>query len=752
MSSCAEDKFDSYVTPEPASLAESQYLNAYKVLKDYSPNLKLGTVVTASDYTSQGLLYGLAKSNFSEVSGGASLNHASLVKKSGSVDVGTVEDFLKSAKAAGQTVFGPSLLSNTGNNASYFKSILANRVDPNYEPQLVEMTGHDDTRCIRVPASARVEQPWDNQFWVVFDAPVSGGESYELTMMIRADKEVTGIGTQLHKEPGQYLSGTGFGSVPFSTEWTEFKYKGTFASGDATGKSIAFNLNDFQDENIYYFKDLSLKIGEKEVLGNGDLKKEEDGTSFVAKYDREGAGVDGYIYKLPAKIVNGYNYIYMGDPNLTQTFVIDEPCLAVHAKAKEEQAWDNQFWITFNDTPAKAGDSYECTMKVRAIKAGKASTQIHKDPNLFPDSYIFYVGIGDVEFTTDWETVTKTGTFAADAGSEPIKSIAFNLNELADENTYFFASISLKINGTEVITNPDLSNKSDIKCFYNVEKGDAKSHQTPITEDYTWTITKTPDKPLEDWEKHDTIQYALRTYISEIMEAAKGDITSWDILSNVVAEDGSGVRAADESDASSFNWSEYLNGPKMDGSNPSEFVQLTFKYAREYYAANGGNEGNLKFFINEDGLGNSAKLAGLTKLMTTWEQDKSVKFDGISTSLQASFSEDEATYTAEKKKVEDFFNALAGTGRLIRISGINVDYMDASGAAVEATKLTVDQAKKMGEFYKYIAQQYKALIPDNQKAGLYINNIFDNGNVSGLWNKTNNSRKPQYGGFAEGLE
>ena len=68
------------------------------------------------------------------------------------------------------------------------------------------------------------------------------------------------------------------------------------------------------------------------------------------------------------------------------------------------------------------------------------------------------------------------------------------------------------------------------------------------------------------------------------------------------------------------------------------------------------------------------------------------------------------------------------------------------------TNKRMEQAKKMGEFYKYIAQQYKALIPDNQKAGLYINNIFDNGNISGLWNKTNNSRKPQYGGFAEGLE
>ena len=752
LSSCADDVFDDYPVPEPASLVESQYLNDYKVLKDYTSGLKLGAVVTASDYSSKGLIYGLTKTNFHEVSAGSTLTHSTLVKNSGSVDVGTVEDFVKVAKEAGQTVFGSPLLSNTGNNTKYFKTILANRVDPNYEPQLVEMEGYDDTRCIRVPATAKKTYEWDNQFWLVFaDTPANGGDTWEYTMDVRADKEAS-IGTQIHQDPSDYIFYVGIDNVPFTTEWTTITKSGTFTASSQWGdnsskiiKSIAMNLNDFADENTYYFKNISFKINGEEVIVNGDLKDNET-KSFVSKID------DGDC--LPSDIVNGYKYTYFGDPNLTQTFTVDGPCLVVHATARNSQAWDNQFWIKFDDHPATGGDTWEYTMKVRAVNEAFASTQIHQDPQ----DYIYYVGIDNINFTTEWETITKSGTFTAtdqwgDNKSKQIKSIAFNLSEFAGENTYFFAYISFKINGVEMVTNPDLSNPSDSKSFVNIEYGGSLQN-TPINQEgYSWTITKTPDKPLEDWEKHDTIRYALNSYISSVMSAAKGDITSWDILSNVVAADGSGIRAADESDATSFNWSEYLNGPKMDGSNPSEFVQLAFKYAREAFAANGGSEGSLKFFINEDGLGNTAKLNGLNKLLTTWEQDKTVKFDGISTSIAATYSEDEATYTAEKKKVEDLLTELAKTNRIIRISGINLDYKDASGAAVASSKMTVAQGKQMGDFYKFIIKKYQELIPSNQQGGIFVDNIFDNGDTpNGLWNKANNSRKPQYGGFAEGLQ
>ncbi|MBO7567654.1 MAG: endo-1,4-beta-xylanase [Bacteroidales bacterium] len=738
LSSCAEDKFDSYVIPEPASLAETQYLNAYQVLKDYNSGINLGAVVTASDYSSKGLVYGITSSNFNEVSAGSSLNHAALVKNSGNVDAGSVESFVKSAKDAGQTVFGSALLSNTGNNNRYLKSILADKIDPNYEPQLVEMQGYDDTRCIRVRATKKQSQPWDNQFWVKFDAPVQGGEAYELTMKIRADKEATSIGTQLHKAPTEYLSGTGFGNVPFTTQWEDFKYTGTFASGDANGASIAFNLNDFADENNYYFKDISLKIADKEVLTNGDLKGS-DVSSFTSKYNAAETLSD-------VEIVDGYSYTYLGDPNLTETFVIDEPCLIVHATAKKSQTWDNQFWITWDQSKKiNQGDTWEYTMRVRAEKDAVINeTQVHTSPS----SYIHHQAIGAVEFTTDWAVITNKGTFSA---SEQVGgySIAFNLNSFAEENTYMFSSISFKINGEEVVTNVDLSDPNDNKCFYNKE-AEGNVDPTPILQGYSWTITKTPGKPLTEAEKHDTIQYALRNYISEVMSGAHGDVKSWDVVANVIADDGS-LDATEAEDK--FLWASYLNGPAMDGSNAGEFVQLAAKFARESFVANGGNESDLKLFVNEDGLEKAAKLNGLTKLITTWESNKSVTIDGISTSITASYSENADALSAEKKKVEDLFAALAKTNKLIRISGITLDYKDASGKAVAAKEMSVEQGKQMGTFYAFIVQKYKELIPANQQAGLYISNIFDNGDTPcGLWNQSNNSRKPQYGGFADGLQ
>lgn len=746
LSSCADDVFDSYKTPEPASLAETKYLDDYKVLKDYNSGIKLGAVVSASEYTSKGLVYGLTSSNFNEVAAGNSLMHGGLVKNSGNFDDGALEDFIKASQAAGHTVFGSALLSNTDNNTKYFKNILANKVDPNYEPQLVEMDGYEDTRCIRVPTAAKKSQGWDNQFWLVFeDTPANGGETWEYSMDVRADREAT-IGTQIHQSPSDYIFYVGIDNVPFTTEWTTITKSGTFSASSSWGdnsakiiKSIAFNLSDCADANTYYFKNVSFKIDGKEVIVNGDLKSDET-KSFVSKFDEGDC--------LPSEIVNGYHYKYLGDPNLTQTFSVEGPCLVVHATAKASQSWDNQFWIKFEDHPATGGESWEYTMKVRAINDASVATQAHEAPG----SYVHHGTLGNINFTTDWETITAKGTFPSFDG-KTVKSIAFNLNDYADENTYFFASISLKINGEEVVTNPDLSNPTDNKSFVNKEYPATDPSATPINQEgYSWTITKTPDKPLEDWEKHDTIRYALNNYITNVMATAKGNITSWDILANVVAEDGSGVREASESDATSFNWAEYLNGPKMDGSNPSEFVQLAFKYAREAFKANGGNEGDLKLFINENGLDKSAKLNGLTKLMTTWEQDKSVKFDGISTSITAVYSEDEATLTAEKKKVEDLLKALAKTGRLIRISGIDLSYKDASGAEVASTD--VEQGKKMGTLYTFIVQKYKELIPANQQAGIFVSNLFDTGNKpNGLWNAAPKySRKPQYGGFADGLQ
>lgn len=148
----------------------------------------------------------------------------------------------------------------------------------------------------------------------------------------------------------------------------------------------------------------------------------------------------------------------------------DDTYIVVRAGEKVSNVWDSQFWINV-DVDFTQGTTWEFSMKYKADKNAKASTQMHADPG----SYIHYEAIGDVEFTTEWQVFKKSGTFpkeVVDANGNVAHSIAFNLNEFAEANNYYFDSISFKIGGEEYITNINC-NKVDCGNFFQKESDGA---------------------------------------------------------------------------------------------------------------------------------------------------------------------------------------------------------------------------------------------------------------------------------------
>lgn len=731
LASCAEDVFEPYSVDAPASLAELQYLKEYKVLKDYASGaaVKIGAAVDAAAYNNQGAIFGVASSNFNEVAYNG--NHAALVRDNGGVNSGAFSEMIKIAEGAGQTVFGPSLLSNNANNGKYLSSIIADKQDPNFVPTKTEVKKHDDTRCIRLMATEKQAEAWDNQFWLVFsDYTIAKGDKYEYKMTVRADKEGASISTQTHKEPGGYIHWAAIGNVDFPTEWKEVTASGVFGDdAQVGGYSIAFNINDFAPANNYYFKDVSFKINGTEVIKNGDLKTD-DVSSFVSKVNN---GTPG-----PSEIVNGYDYITLDFAPMEIEMEYNKPCIVVHSSDIVDQAWDSQFWIMGDpSSPFKAGDKWEYVMKVRADKEAAPGTQVHKDAG----GYVHWAAIGNPQFTTEWQEITGSGTFTAEC--EGGYSIAFNLNDFKEANNYYFASISFKVNGKELIKNVNLTG-SDNSNFIAKEYPAAGGSPCTILPSVKYTIKKdTPGIPLSDEEKADTITFALNNYIAGVMKASEGKVTAWDVLSNVLTDDGNSLR--DIADAKTdFNWGEILG--------EEEFARVAVKTARDQFAAAGGNAADLKLFINESGLDNSAKMSGLNSWLGKWEADGATKIDGISTSITAEFNENADAQKANEDKITALFNSLKETGRLIRISGFDIKYVAADGATLSTAAMTVDQGKKMGDFYKFIIKKYLEIIPANQRYGIFVSNITDNGDEpNGLWTGKY-SRKPQYGGFAEGLQ
>ena len=117
----------------------------------------------------------------------------------------------------------------------------------------------------------------------------------------------------------------------------------------------------------------------------------------------------------------------------------------VHSTAADNQytdwqAWDNQFFIQ-SPKAWKSGTKVKIHFRYKAEKAATAQTQIHRQN---PSHYLFYQGIGDVKFTTEWQEFDNTITFSdSQAGGW---SVAFNLNvDNKEPNTFYFDDLSWQV-------------------------------------------------------------------------------------------------------------------------------------------------------------------------------------------------------------------------------------------------------------------------------------------------------------------
>ena len=118
----------------------------------------------------------------------------------------------------------------------------------------------------------------------------------------------------------------------------------------------------------------------------------------------------------------------------------------VHAAVADTEgdpsAWDNQFWI---ESPKqwKAGEQIKVRFRYKASRDGvKTNTQIHHKN---PSDYQHWMAVGDVTFTTEWQTFEKTFSWPGDGAREGDTgwSIAFNLNpEVKDAVDFYFDDLS----------------------------------------------------------------------------------------------------------------------------------------------------------------------------------------------------------------------------------------------------------------------------------------------------------------------
>ena len=285
-------------------------------------------------------------------------------------------------------------------------------------------------------------------------------------------------------------------------------------------------------------------------------------------------------------------------------------------------------------------------------------------------------------------------------------------------------------------------------------------------------IVKMNSIPLTPQEKSDTLTWAMNKWVSGMMQATEGKVKAWDLINEAVAGAGNvngfyPLQTANENNPDDFFWQDYFT-PEMYGP-------IVEKAARDAYAAvEGTNPADLKLFVNDYNLesdwDNNQKVKSLVYWIGVWEKKGqelgyNTKIDGIGSQMHISYYENPQTLESKKKGIQNMLKIMAETGKLVRISELDMGYVDAEGNDVTTAQLEklpieerVAKEKAMAEYYKWIIEQYFAIVPASQQYGICQWCLTDapadsgwrKGQPVGLWN-LNYQRKPAYGGFADGL-
>lgn len=285
-------------------------------------------------------------------------------------------------------------------------------------------------------------------------------------------------------------------------------------------------------------------------------------------------------------------------------------------------------------------------------------------------------------------------------------------------------------------------------------------------------IVKMNSIPLTPQEKSDTLTWAMNKWVSGMMQATEGKVKSWDLINEAISGGGNvngfyALQTANENNPDDFFWQDYFT-PEMYGP-------IVEKAARDAYAAvEGTNPADLKLFINDYNLesdwDNNKKVKSLVYWIGVWEKKGqelgyNTKIDGIGSQMHISYYENPQTLESKKKGIQNMLKIMAETGKLVRISELDMGYVDAEGNDVTTAQLEklpieerVAKEKAMAEYYKWIIEQYFAIVPTAQQYGICQWCLTDapadsgwrKGQPVGLWN-LNYQRKPAYGGFADGL-
>lgn len=687
-------------------LKEYQYLNNYEPLKKYvedmksagkcNPDFKLGIALSASDFAEQGVVYCLAGSNFDEMTAGNAMKYASCVDNKGVMNFDNVSSFVANAKDAGLTIYGHTLAWHSQQNNKYLNSLIADKEIKVDPSQKVDKVDYE-LDCSTLSSYS----------WTGAPATVTTEWNRDGAVVITNPEAV---------DPWYVLQYWLVNGITL-TEGKEYKMTIECKAEGKEDANIRFKLGDWGGG---FSKNFSIPVGK------GYQKIEFNVTPTMAS--------NGLFFQHGDFV----GKIYWKSVTISHS---EAPVMEVEKEVCSQSYTDGPFpfYAMGCEPPVVNG-------AIHFVPTGTWS-QFFISPgsnnHLDAGNYVAYLDL----------------TSSADASGV----------QLSVQNGWGGSDQQLKVNV------PVKAGRNNIKLnLPEVEGGNYDVILIPSTAGATLDVhglsickvTKMNSIPLTDEEKKDTLTWAMGKWIDGMMEATDGYVTSWDVVNEALSgadKDGDGkydLQSAKRGNVSAddaknnFYWQDYLGD--------IDYVRTAVAAARKSFADHNGDPEKLKLFINDYNLesdwDDNGKLKSLIQWIKDWEADGVTKIDGIASQMHISCYADPKTQESKKNHIVKMLELMKESGKLCKISELDMGYVDAAGNSVTYDQMTEEQHKEMRDLYTFVLQKYFEIIPAAQQYGITQWCATDSpkdsgwrkGEPTGLWD-LNYLRKHTYAGFAAGL-
>ncbi len=697
---------DSTVSSSELPLQVAEQLALYKPIKEYMaqyhPNVDITNGIGLDLFLSNDAYRAVVLENFNGVTFGNAMKHQSIVSASGATNWSTVDQFF--AMNTGLKLHGHNLLWHTQQQQTYMKSLIA--------PKLVqEQTGGGDGisnvlvgdasdfdggttggwgswGSNKKDAGAKegagkdgsyglvLENNGDGNAWeaqcaFTFEAPLKKDVAYKIKFNAKSSSAAGQLQFQ-YQNGTTYGSQGGYNTFNLSTDWASYEYEFTITNYDDVNRII---LNFGAVGATYYIDDI--KFGEYSEVAPDPMVNVLVGDAS----DFEGGTTGGW----------GSWGSNKKDAGAKEGAGKDGSFGLVLENNGDGNAWEAQCAYTF-DAPLKPGVPYIIQFDAKSSSAaGQLQFQYQNGT-----TYGSQGGYNTFNVGTDWMQCEYEFTIAE---YDDVNRIILNFGAVGA--TYYVDNIKF---GEK---NPEASSAPKRAASYHYE-------------------LKTPE------EKRAILLEYMEAWIKEAMEHCGQYCSSWDVVNEPIDDSGrwrgfDGAFMAngddDEPDREPVETTEagldlgWLNGA---GSGHwywgyfigRDYAAKAFEFAAKY------NPNGAKLFVNDYNLEtNPSKLAELIRFVEYIDANGG-HVDGIGTQMHVSKS-------ITKEQVDAMFKTMAATGKLVRITELDV--------ALGTSTPSAGELQTQSDVYQMILNSYFENVPESQQSAITIWGLSDKANEHEYW-------------------